>query len=393
MRLGAQIKKDYDLKFHVGNLGSIAQAACLAHDIGNTPFGHAGEAAIQDWFEKTASFNSIPQHQKADFQMFDGNAMGFRILSKTEYDTYCGGMRLSFPTLAATIKSPWTASESPFPEKKKSSCLNAEKDLLECIFDKLKIPNVTINNKEVFARHPLAYVVEAADDICNNLLDLEDAREMGIVAYNEIAEICDTINANDPEYTQVLDKMDSERRKLAFIRGKTIDILINEAVTAFVKDYTQIMQGTRKDNAPLTSSFSPEAQDLLEKTQTICTDKIFNHSKKVEIELGAYTAIGAMLEAYGEAANEIFTKPYDLLSFKTKRVLNLLGVQLSNTNEPKVQLLQKIYGGTYCPASAKEVDLYDILLPFFDYLCGMTDNYATHISQQIMGRAAHSVRI
>jgi len=389
-------------------LGEIVQAACLAHDIGNTPFGHAGESAIQDWFEqhhevlhhKKPNDGKLIDHQQTDFTAFDGNAMGFRILTQTEYDTFHGGMRLSFPTLATTLKYPWLSIQTIELGKKKFSCLYSERKIMATICDKLGI----IKHGDFhYARHPLAYLVEVADDICNNLLDLEDAREMGTVSFNEILSICKGVHKKDNEFKKMMSKNMSDRRKLAYLRGKTIHKLIHSAVDAFMSNYDDIMSGSTKIDGepkiiPLVDLFEEESKSLIEATQNICHNKIFNHPKKIEIELGSYNAIGAMLDSCYEAASEIFGAKADTsITFKTLRVLSLLGMEIPKEDGAceegtAARLLEHIYGKTKTGSIKNEVVLYNLILPFLDYLCGMTDNFATHISQQIMGRAASSMR-
>ena len=171
-------------------IGEIVEAACLAHDIGNPPFGHAAEEAIRKWFQENIETIKVKDNEKElngiekkDLKHFDGNAMAFRVVTYKEYYEKEGGMRLTYPTLGALLKYPWT-SHSLQEGDNKFSCFKTEyKNICEiarelCLIEK----NHKSSNFEVkYARHPLAYLVEAADDICYRILDIEDAIELNIL--------------------------------------------------------------------------------------------------------------------------------------------------------------------------------------------------------------------
>lgn len=362
------------------HIGEIVQAACLAHDIGNPPFGHAGEAAIQDWvhnhkelFSKDGGKDGrLTTQQLMDFQAFDGNAMGFRILTQLEYDAFKGGMRLSFPTLAAMLKYPWRSTYTEKLGKKKFSCLTPEVEKMNSICEKLGMLRL---GDDRWARHPLAYLVEAADDICYNLLDLEDAREMRIVTIEDIRNICAPLHENDSEYSSFVENKNySDRRKISYMRGKTIQILIDCIVDAFMNNYEKIMTGNFFDSngkAPgsLINFGCDQCKKVLYNAKEISNKKVFKHHRKIELEIGAYNAIGKMLDAFYQAANDLHQSSDKAISFKSQRILDLLGIK-----QPK-----------------KGQSLYETMLPFIDYLSGMTDNFATHIAQQIQGQAAPDI--
>ncbi|QJB56035.1 deoxyguanosinetriphosphate triphosphohydrolase [Pseudodesulfovibrio sp. zrk46] len=372
--VGAKIvEADAQASFPSHYVGEIVQAACLAHDIGNPPFGHAGESAIQDWvsgkhsqlLSKVANDGKLTTHQLMDLKAFDGNAMGFRILTQLEYDSFKGGMRLSFPTLAAMLKYPWKSTHTEEIKKNKFSCLYPEVDIMNQICLKL---GMLKRGDDRWARHPLAYLVEAADDICYNFLDLEDAREMRIVTLKEIRNVCDPLHTDDSKYLTYLDKENiSDRRKIAYMRGKTIQVLINCVVETFMENYEAIMSGCFEGS--LVDASCKKCKEAVDNADTLCKNKVFKHHRKIELEIGAYNAIGQMMDAFFLAAKELHECSGEFRSFKSERVLDLLGVK-----QPK-----------------KGQNLYEILLPFIDYLSGMTDNFATHISQQIQGQAVPDV--
>ena len=206
--VGSEIVKRNQLEQHgftAADFGDIISAACLAHDIGNPPFGHAGEDAIrigfESWFGKCN--NPVKEFlngsQKADFDLFEGNAQGFRVITKLEIPLRPGGMQLTCPTLAAFTKYP---RESFIPEDilngysgssiKKYSFFQAEKDLFTQVAETVGL----IRRDDNFAwwsRHPLAFLVEAADDICYSIIDVEDAYRMGYIPFDEARSLLEDI--------------------------------------------------------------------------------------------------------------------------------------------------------------------------------------------------------
>ena len=300
-----------------------------------------------------------------DFRYYEGNAMGFRILTQTEYDTFEGGMRLTFPTLGAMLKYPWTSIRAEQMGKKKFSCFKTETEIFNKIASELGLIQ---KGDDWYCRHPLTYLVEAADDLCYLLLDLEDARELRILDYKTIAEIFSDYHREDDAYATFLKRNLSDRRKLAFIRGKTMEKAIKEIVESFLRNYEQIMRGGFESN--LIDTCDEDTKAMLKRAKTLCKEKVYKHHRKTELEIGAYTALGAMLANFCTAAESLH-KVTDIreLPFKDARIIDLLGV-----NAP-------------LPGN----DLYDTIMLFLDYMGGMTDNFATHISQQILGKGARDV--
>jgi len=189
VQVGYHIKDDLPDDVSPDDIGVIVQNACLVHDIGNPPFGHAGEYAIQDWTKQNPNFfDVITKEELGDFEHFEGNAQGFRLLIQTENHFNEGGLRLTYPTLASSLKYPWTQNNRP--ENKKFSVNHSENRQLEDLMFRLGIPK---NDKEQYARHPLSYLMEAADDICYALMDLEDAVELNILTFKEVTDIFQAI--------------------------------------------------------------------------------------------------------------------------------------------------------------------------------------------------------
>jgi dGTPase len=187
IRVAEIIKDQLPEGIEPDDLGIIVQAACLAHDIGNPPFGHAGEYAIQDWFKRADNqifLSGLTDLEKLDLQSFEGNAQGFRTLAQVEYHLNNGGLRLTFPTLGTSLKYPWTAEQAG--ANGKFSCFRSEHRFLQELANRLGLIQQPDGR---LARHPLSYLMEAADDICYALIDLEDAVELSIIEFVEVEEI------------------------------------------------------------------------------------------------------------------------------------------------------------------------------------------------------------
>ena len=234
-----EIKNEFPKNFNAYHLGTIAQSAALAHDIGNPPFGHAGEAAIRDWFKKnrdSAPLRDFSDKEMKDFENFDGNAQGVRILSKLEYHFLDGGMRLTYPTVASMMKYPYLSCYGT-----PASLFQTEADDYRAMAYVLGIPEME-NGK--WMRHPLSYLVEAADDICYCILDVEDAIELGILQFADVRNmfeyLCGPQVDIDKEYNE---SGQNFRDFLSSVRGLAVQNLIDDVAQVFVNHYPEIMNG------------------------------------------------------------------------------------------------------------------------------------------------------
>ncbi|MGJ8513806.1 deoxyguanosinetriphosphate triphosphohydrolase [Carnimonas bestiolae] len=350
------------------DLGVIVQAACLAHDIGNPPFGHAGEYAIRDWFraarERTPElFNGLSDAQMEDLLTYEGNAQGFRVVTQIEYNQFSGGMRLTAATLGALLKYPWTVEHAL--EGGKFGAYQSERELLAQVAEKV---GLTRQSSEVSAwsRHPLAYLVEAADDICYALLDLEDGVEMDILSFDEVAEVLGQIaglSAQDEFFTD-LARMKAEgvsrRRRMAMMRGVAMDRAVIEVVDAFVSNEQQLLEGTLSGD--LLRYCQEHLRAGVARAKQMARERIFKNARKAKLEIGAYTTLGTLLEAFIGAAYELHST--GTTNYKHQRVLMLIG---ENTPEPSW-------------------DLYASYRRMLDFIGGMTDHYAVDLAQEMGGR-------
>ncbi|PAU88969.1 deoxyguanosinetriphosphate triphosphohydrolase [Pseudomonas sp. WN033] len=362
MRVAEMLRGQLPSWCEPADIGVIVQAACLAHDIGNPPYGHSGEDAIRHWFQQAASqgwLDPLSDDQRNDFLNFEGNAQGFRVLTELEYHQFEGGMRLTYATLGAYLKYPWTArhAENLGYKKHKFGCYQAEYPLLVQIAEKLGLP---AQGEQCWSRHPLVYLVEAADDICYGLIDLEDGLEMELLAYSEVERLLlDLVGDDLPETYRQLGPKDSTRRKLAILRGKAIEHLVNAAAEAFIRQQPALLSGTLPGD--LVEHMHPLARDCVQTAKAMARERIFQDKRKTLHEIGAYSTLETLLDAFCGAVNELHAGQH--LSFKHRRILDLMG-----NNAPR-----------------EDWDLYRSYLRVIDFIAGMTDLYAADMAARIRG--------
>ena len=343
------------------DLGVIVQAACLGHDIGNPPFGHAGEYAIRDWFkcaetDGSGLLDGLSDTERADLLTYEGNAQGFRIVTQVEYNQFKGGMRLTAATLGTLLKYPWTVEHAGSAGK--FGCYQSEKQLLAAVAEHLGLRS---RGDWVWCRHPLAYLVEAADDICYALLDLEDGLEMGILRYDEVADVLIQIAGGEPEeYSWMQREGVSQRRRIAALRGAAMERAVNDVGAVFVQHETELLNGALQDD--LLELCHPDLGWGVSAAKQLARERIFQNERKAKLEIGAYTTLGILLEAFIGAAHELHYQGRS--TFKHQRVLALIG---ENTPRPSWTL-------------------YDSYRRMLDFIGGMTDHYAVDLAQEMGGR-------
>lgn len=362
--LGAQVGEmlESNLPAHISpaDLGAIVQAACLAHDIGNPPFGHTGEDAIRHWFRdsKNAAFlNGLSESQVKDFQTFEGNAQGLRILTQLEYHRFDGGMRLTYATLGSFLKYPWHSGYQDPLKGEKFGVYQSELSFLNEIAEEVGLIKL---DDDRYCRHPLVYLMEAADDICYAIIDLEDGVEMNLLQYGEVeALLLDLIGDDVPASYFKTTAEDPARRRLAILRGKAIEIMVNSVAQAFVDQEYVLLEG--KLSGDLISLADPKVSRCIYQAKSLAREKIFKDPKKALIEIGAYTTLGSLLDSFLTAIDEVLEGGQ--VSYKSQRILDLIG--------------------RHAPQAGW--DKYRAYLRVVDYIAGMTDAYAVELAQAIRG--------
>lgn len=359
LAVGLKIKDKLPSDITAVDFASIIQAACVAHDIGNPPFGHAGEYAVRQWFTENMGLldDSLTEAQKSDLKSFEGNAQGFRIVSQLENHYKDGGLRLTFATLGALIKYPWESSHKLTTEKDKFNVFQSEVSIFNDVVEALGL--LKLEGGE-YARHPLAYLMEAADDICYKILDIEDALELNLLRMDDVTPIFIKL-ANETVIDDIGENFSARKRIVPF-RAKAINNLIEEVVKVFCENYSDIMKGSFKGD--LLSKITGECKDGIAEIKNITSENVFSNRRKIELEVGAYTSIEIILNAFILAVTDKINNG-DKLSFKSQRILDLMQDDLPED--------------CYSP--------YEYYMSITDFVSGMTDNYATFIAKQINGSA------
>ena len=300
--VGQQLLHKYPELASIGytsnDFGAIVAAASLAHDIGNPPFGHSGEQAIGDYFSngKGAAFkDKLTKTQYQDLTHFEGNANGLKILMESR-PGIPGGLRLSYATLGAFTKYP-KASLPHKPSKhvadKKFGFFQAQQDDYTAVASDLGL----LQSKRTILRHPLAYLVEAADDICYTLIDFEDGINLGWISEDYALEYLINLvkdNINTKKYQTLTTKKD----RLGYLRALSISTLIQEAAELFMAHEAEIMSGNCTTSLTDKSKYSAQINDII----SLSVRNIYQAQEVIEKELKGYQVIHRLLDVFVGAA-------------------------------------------------------------------------------------------
>lgn len=360
LRVGEFLKNKYnDNSIDPYDIAYIIQTACLAHDIGNPPFGHAGEEVIKEWFkrnEKEDFLKDLTEEEKADFQTLDGNAQSFRIVGQLENSLFQGGLRLTFGTLGTLVKYPYSSSHEKAMKKSKFNFFQSESELFDLVFCELGLKEPDGS----YRRHPLSYLMEASDDICYGLLDLQDAVELGIVNFEDARPIFNLLCGQEEADKKYNNEDMSVINKVSNLVAISIDNLAIHVMDVFEDNFDDITQGQQPTDL-IELFVDKDLEAGIAAIKKLARDKIFNEKRKIELELGAYTIIKTLLDNFIRATyQQNQTGP---LSFRDKRVLTLMG-----DNQP-----------------SQDDTLYNQYQMVVDYIVGMTDNHAKHVAHQFNG--------
>lgn len=371
IRVGAALKNAGDLPEQIvpTDIGDIVQASCLAHDIGNPPFGHTGEEAIRNWFQKEGAsyLEALKPAEQTDIRVFEGNAQGLRVLTTSEYHQYQEGMRLTYATLASSIKYPWCSEATVKNQRPKNNKYGIFQTELDYFHEIARKTGLIAKGEDWYCRHPLVYLMEAADDFCYGIIDLEDGLEMGIISWDEIYGILRSVidPSQIPELEKSLTKV-SDGRKPAILRGKAIDAFITAGTEAFINHQYAFLNGSVEGD--LISLCDKKVMTAVQAAKDLAKRKIFNHSKRVELEIGAYSTIGTLLSTICSAVAASLGDQHKM-TYKDNRVMSLMG---DSNFHPSVFRKQANYQ-------------YQAIMAVIDYISGMTDNYATNLAKQFNG--------
>lgn len=277
-------------------------------------------------------------------------------------------MRLTYATLASSIKYPWTSSPTVLGQRPKNSKYGIFQSELNFFHEIAQKTGLIYRGNDWYCRHPLVYLMEAADDFCYGIIDLEDGLEMGILNWNEIYELLRPVIEDSSQLDDLerLLKKVNDGRKPALVRGKVIDAFINAGTAAFIKHQDAFLNG--EVSGDLISLCDENVRDAVEAAKELAKRKIFNHSRRVELEIGAYTVIGTLLNTICSAVYSSLGDQSQM-TYKDNRVMALIG---ENNFHPIVSTREGNYK-------------YLALMAVIDYISGMTDNYATNLAKQFNG--------
>ncbi|MDX1783885.1 MAG: dNTP triphosphohydrolase, partial [Aequorivita vladivostokensis] len=342
--------------YQFNDFGAIVAAAALAHDIGNPPFGHSGEKAIGDYFlngNGKRFKNQLSEKEYQDLVAFEGNANGFKILTESKNGVE-GGLRLTFATLGAFMKYP----KQSLPKKptshvadKKFGVFQSDTDFFNEVVSELVLLN---RNDNGFARHPLAYLVEAADDICYTIIDFEDGINLGLIEEEIALEYLINL-VRDSLKKDIYSRLRTVQDRLAYLRSLAINTLISEAATIFIENEEEILNGTFSEALLDRSQYRAQIADIIK----ISVEKVYQSTEVTEKEIAGYTILTTLLEALTTAFENYHN---ERLRHYDKILLQLIGFNSM---------------GSY--------SVYDYLMESCSYISRLTDGNALQIFQKIRG--------
>ncbi|MCQ4034677.1 dGTP triphosphohydrolase [Kaistella montana] len=349
--------------FYQHNLHNVIAAACLCHDVGNPAFGHSGEDAIASYFEKNESDlkQKFTEKEWSDLVNFEGNANAIRVLTHQQNGKDEGGTQLTMTTLASIAKYPCEAiaKKKGVIHRKKFGFFQNEK---ETFLEIANAVNLLQENTEptIFKRHPFVWLVEAADDICYNIIDMEDAHRLGIVSTSDCENLfVDLIKSENANMKRVEDKLailTNANERISYLRAKVINALINKSIELYQTNFTAILDGNL-DKA-LLDIYKSENKSLQE-IESFSIEKIYGHKAVIEIENAGYNV---MYELLNHFIPPILKEKSDRKSYD-KMALKLLPKQFHY----------------------EEGSDYQKVLGVIDFVSGMTDNFATDLYRKIKG--------
>ena len=355
------IQKQPDLKDTlVEEIGTIVSAACLAHDLGNPPFGHSGEKAIQTFFSEGPGLKIKPMVSSEfwdDITHFEGNANAFRILTHRFKGRRQGGFVMTYSMLASIVKYPFASSLAG--NHGKFGFFASEAESYRKIADELGIFCKSAPGEPLkYARHPLVYMVEAADDICYEIMDIEDSHKLKILSYAETEHLLLSFFDEDIQQKirqRIIDEeLTDENEKVVYMRASVIGKLENECVAAFLAHEEEILAGTFEGS--LIDHISERQKKAYQECEKISYSKIYQSKPVLDIELSGYQIMATLMEVFIEAA----VSPS---RFYSKQLLRRVSSQYDIENE----------------------NLEERIMAVLDYISGMTDIYALDIYQKING--------
>lgn len=346
--------------YQANDFGAIVAAAALAHDIGNPPFGHSGEKSIGEFFKtgKGVKFkDKLTQKEYQDLCDFEGNANGFKILTESRPGRE-GGLRLSYATLGAFIKYP----KESLPKKptthiadKKYGFFQSEKSVFLDVVKELGLVKRSNDNDISFSRHPLTYLVEAADDICYTIIDFEDGINLGLIQEEYALEYLINLvrgSINTSKYHELTTTQD----RVSYLRALAINTLINEAVELFIENEEAILDGTFSKALLDLSKYKAQIKDIIQ----ISISNVYQSEEVIDKEISGYEVLNQLLSVYTDAVD------------------NKLNNSLSSFNSLVLKSLPKT-------VNLNNDNLYTCLMAVCNYISKLSDSNAILTYRKLKG--------
>lgn len=349
---------------HISEIGAIVSAACLAHDLGNPPFGHSGERAISTYFSEGKGL-TLKEHLSSmeweDLTHFEGNANAFRLLTHQFEGRRKGGFVMTYSTLASIVKYPYSSQLAG--KKSKFGFFTTEENDYHKIADELGIIRTSKEGEaSKYVRHPLVYLVEAADDICYQMMDIEDAHKLKLLTTRETIELFESFfdekkkNRAKDIYKIVTDT----NEQIAYLRASVIGILVNECARVFIENEEAILNGTFE--GALIKHIGNPYREAYNHCSEVAIHKIYRSRDVLDIELAGFHVISTLLDLM-----------IDAVLSPEKAYSQLLINRVSSQYD--------IHSKT----------LYGRIQAVLDYISGMTDVYALDLYRKIKGNSLPAV--
>ena len=347
-------------------IGNIVSAACLAHDMGNPPFGHSGEKAISAYFTEgqgqclKEQFTNAPG-QWTDIINFEGNANAFRLLAHQFIGRRKGGFAMTYSTLASIVKYPYASILAN--GKHKFGFFESEAPIFAKIADELGIIRLSEPGQPLkYVRYPLVWLVEAADDICYLLMDLEDAHKLKLFSTADTIKLMmDFLEPKEQKHAEsIISMLTDVNEQVSYLRSKLIGVLVEECTKVFLENEKAILDGTFSGS--LIDHISPTPREAYVHCAKLSIQKIYRSHDVLEVELAGFRIISTLLDLMVQA-----------VQYPEREYSKLLIDRVSSQYD------------------INAADIYNRILAVLDYISGMTDVYALDIYRKINGNSLPAV--
>ena len=349
---------------HISEIGSIVSAACLAHDLGNPPFGHSGEKAISTYFSEGKGIGlkeELSSIEWDDLIHFEGNANAFRLLTHQFEGRRKGGFVMTYSTLASIVKYPFSSRLAG--KKSKFGFFLSEEADFQKIATELGITRLSQEGEPLrYARHPLVYLVEAADDICYQMMDIEDAHKLKILTTDETKELLLAYFSDERKehIRKTFHIVSDNNEQIAYLRSSVIGLLIRECTRVFLEHEAEILSGTFE--GALIKHISERPANAYKHCAEVSLKKIYRSRDVLDIELAGFRVISTLLELMVDAVTSPGKAYSELLINRVSSQYNI-----------------------------KAPALYERIQAVLDYISGMTDVFALDLYRKINGNSLPAV--